>query len=377
MLVASVEPYTLIFREEAITSRSIMREKETFVVRIVSDIFPGFEGKGEIAIFRGLSAEDTGNFENSLNSVIESVNDIVPEFEELLMAAVNNVDVADIFESITSGHLLIETGYSSINFGLETALANLWNNVLCGGASDIVFDSTFTHGKRFLPINGLVWMGDYRRMTERVERKIDEGFDVLKLKIGGIAFKDELRILENIRSRFPAELLTIRLDANCAFSGMPFEKAMRCLNELSRFVIHSIEQPFATTDIVLTRRAVLENIIPIALDEQLIGITTDEQKRRLLDTVRPHYLILKPSLCGGFAECLRWIRAADDYKIGWWITSALESAIGLSAISQFTAKVTVDGKTMAQGLGTGELYTNDFPSPLKREGRWLEWKNLT
>lgn len=314
-----------------------MTYKETYLVQLWEESMPDIKGSGEIALFRGLSAESCDNFEEVM-------------VEELRRFNGSNID---------------ELSYSSVRFGLETALNSLYNR---GGTQ--VFKSRFTEGEKVLPINGLIWMGQFREMRERISEKVNQGFNCIKLKIGGIDLSEEIELLRWLRQNFSDRQLTLRLDANGSFSRVPYDKALQSLEHLSKFDIHSIEQPFVPSDIELTRKICAEDIIPVALDEQLIGIKSETEKTELLEYLKPQYIILKPSLCGGFTEAKRWIDIAVNKNIGWWITSALESAIGLNAICQWTAALGVD---IPQGLGTGELYTNDFPSPIKRKGEWLSF----
>lgn len=320
---ASWAPYTLDFCFEARTSRERMRHKDTYFVRVEAD---GRTAYGECALFRGLSADD------------------VPDYEEQLDYYCRHPEETDICR------------YSSIRFGIETALHNLshpcaddWEK--CDG----------------IPINGLVWMGDKELMAERINAKLNEGFRVLKLKIGGIDFEDEKELLRMVRNRFSPDLLEIRLDANGSFTP---DNAMRRLEELSIYSIHSIEQPIGAGQANDMRRICNASPIPIALDEELIGCTTAEEKRHMLDYMRPAYIILKPALCGGLSGAEQWADAAELAGIPYWFTSALESNIGLDAIAALAIR---RGIRMPQGLGTGELYHNNIPSPLYRDGAFLRY----
>lgn len=326
MCVADWAHYTLDFKFEARTSRERMRQKDTYFVRIRHDDRTAY---GECALFRGLSADD------------------IPDYEEYLTHYCRHLDQ------------LTECPYSSIRFGLETALFNLkhptaeeWKN--CDG----------------IPINGLVWMGDKATMAERIENKLAEGFKVLKLKIGGIDFCDEVDLLDMVRQRFASDVLEIRLDANGSFSPA---NAMARLERLARYDIHSIEQPVAAGQHDVMRRLCAESPIPIALDEELIGCSTRARMDGLLDAIRPAYIILKPALCGGLSGAVQWADAAEAAGIPYWFTSALESNIGLDAIARLTLR---RGIAMPQGLGTGELYHNNIPSPLYREGAYLKFDSI-
>lgn len=323
MLRAVVRRLDLRFREPAITSRAVMTEKETYLLKLYDADNPEVCGVGEIPIFRGLSAEDTPGF-------------------------------GSVLESLESG---FHKGYfpevSSVRFGVESALMDL-------ELKQKPFETPFS-----FRINGLIWMGDKSTMAERIRQKLDAGFKCVKLKIGGISFEDEVDLLRFIRSRFGSAELELRLDANGAFAP---EDALKKLDILSRFDIHSIEQPIRAEQIAEMSRIVASSPIPVALDEELIGFNDDEFKKTLLSEIKPHYIILKPSLCGGFAEAEKWISLAVDSGIGWWATSALESNVGLTAIARWLHKL---DPVMPQGLGTGGLYVNNLPSPLNLVGDML------
>lgn len=304
-----------------------MKVKDTFILRVHDSEVPDVTGIGECALFKGLSAEDT------------------PSYTDHLESFCNN----------PSANTLPEI--SSIRFGYETAMLSL----NARGSSRLI-ESAFTTQSSPIQINGLIWMGTKQEMCARIAEKLDAGFRCVKLKIGGINFDDEVELLANIRREFPSGSIELRLDANGAFTP---ENALARLNRLSEFDIHSIEQPIKSGQWEEMARLCRLSPIPIALDEELIGFHSDDFKTRLLDTILPAYIILKPSLCGGFEESDRWIELAENRNIGWWATSALESNIGLNAIAQWVACY---NPTMPQGLGTGALYTNNFPSPLQLEG---------
>lgn len=245
---------------------------------------------------------------------------------------------------------------ASIQFAIETALLD-W---LKGGQRCLA-DTPFYRGEECLPINGLIWMGDRETMRQRIDEKLEQGFSCLKLKIGSLDFKEELDLLRYIRSHYDSRRLMLRVDANGAFS--PAE-APEKLRQLAEWELHSIEQPIGQGQGKAMRELCLSSPIAIALDEELIGIRKTVDKIKLLELLAPPYIILKPSLLGGMAETAEWIRLAEERQIGWWITSALEANIGLNAIAQFTAAYT---PSLPQGLGTGQLYTNNIPSPLTVE----------
>lgn len=327
MLKASYKQYSLIFSSPAITSRATMLEKETFFIKIWDSNNPSIYGLGECALFRGLSAEDNIDYEYQLRYICNNINNI----------SINNIK------------------YSSIRFGVETALNDLQN-----GGQRIIFKSSWLDGYNPIPINGLIWMGNFAEMKERIIKKLEAGYNCIKLKIGGINFNKEIKLLKFIRSNFPTDSIQIRLDANGAFTP---ENVLTHLDKLSKYNIHSIEQPIKQGQWDSMATICKESPIPIALDEELIGIDDKNKKLEMLQQINPAYIILKPSLCGGFLGSTEWIELANQNNIRWWITSALESNIGLNAIAQW---VTTLNTSMPQGLGTGMLYTNNINSPLEQ-----------
>ena len=340
MLKASYIPYTLRFAFEAITSREHMLAKPTYFLKVWDDEHPEVSGVGECALFRGLSSDDRADYTSVLSRVCEEIH--VFNYEAL-------------------------KDYHSIVFGVETALADLDN-----GGHMLPFPSDWTDGRSGLPINGLVWMGTAEEMERRAAEKIDEGFGCVKLKIGGCDFKSELQILDRLRRRFGPEKLEIRLDANGAFKA---DEALDRLRRLAVFDIHSIEQPVAAHQWDAMRMICEESPVDIALDEELIGIVDDAGRQRMLEAIRPAYIILKPALCGGFSGSESWIKAAAEAGVKWWVTSALESNIGLNALAQWVATLHND---MPSGLGTGQLYTNNFRSAVERRGPMLYYNpNVT
>lgn len=327
----------LVFHEPAITSRAVMNDKETYFIRISDESRPGIYGIGECALFRGLGADDT------------------PDYEERLAAV-----CADISRHGLTAVLPDDS--SSIRFGVETALADLRH-----GGRRLLWPCAWTEGKTAIPINGLVWMGTRDRMLERIDEKIAAGFRCIKLKIGGIGFDEELDLIRHIRDRYTPDALELRLDANGAFGPAD---AMDYLRALAPYGVHSIEQPIRAGQLEAMAEICRTSPIPVALDEELIGCRGTQEKTALLDAIRPQYIILKPSLCGGFAASEEWIRLAVERRIGWWATSALESDIGLNAIAQWCASMNT---VIPQGLGTGRLYTNNIPSPLRQVGDGLRY----
>lgn len=341
---AEYASYTLLFKSKAVTSRDVLTRRDTYYIRVWDDTGSRF-GIGECALFRGLGDDDRDDYEGRLRSLCRSIT------------RAGNADSIDV------------PPYTSIRFGLETALADLAN-----GAVRKPFPSPWSEGDGEIPINGLIWMGTAEEMLARINSKLEAGFRCVKLKIGGIDFNEELRLLDYIRLRIPPSRLELRLDANGAFTP---ENALDRLDRLARYSIHSIEQPVRQGQWEAMSRLCQESPIPIALDEELIGCRDTTEKISLLDAINPHYIILKPSLCGGFRSANEWISLAAERGIGWWATSALESDIGLNAIAQWVSQ---KNPVMPQGLGTGALYVNNITSPLVQPrdvlacNPDLEWK---
>ena len=333
-MIAKFSKYILNFKNPSGTSRGILNTKETFFL----EIFEGErKGIGECAIFRGLSSDD------------------VPEYEEKLKWLSENINLnCDILKEELKH-------FPSIWFGYEQAILNLKHG------ENLYFPSDFTLGKTSLKINGLIWMGTAEFMQEQIEEKLNQGFDCIKLKIG-VDWKSEKEILEKLRAKFPAEQLELRVDAN---GGFNFEEAKIVLQELSDLEIHSIEQPIKSGNLEEMKNLCAATPTPIALDEELIGITDFEEKKKLLEKIKPQYIILKPALIGGFSGTDEWISLAEQLNIEWWITSALESNIGLNAISQYTF---TKNPKIPQGLGTGGLFTNNLESTLILKGDQLSFK---
>ena len=252
--------------------------------------------------------------------------------------------------------------YPSMRFGLETALLSLQSSLHSPLSTHLLFDTPFSRGEEGIPINGLVWMGRYDEMLQRMEEKLEKGFRCVKLKIGAIDFDQELDLVKRIRDRFSFHEVELRLDANGAFK---YEEALYKLELLSQYAIHSIEQPIRQGQWAYMAELCRESPLPIALDEELIGVNDPEMKRHMLNVIKPRYIILKPSLHGGMMGCREWIETAKQQGIGSWITSALESNIGLNAIAQFASDVYGPHITMPQGLGTGQLFTDNIPMPLE------------
>jgi o-succinylbenzoate synthase len=253
--------------------------------------------------------------------------------------------------------------YPSMLFGLETAWLSLQHG-------DRLFDTAFSRGEEGIPINGLVWMGRYDEMLQRMEQKLQQGFHCVKLKVGAIDFDEELDLVKRIRERFSFHEVELRLDAN---GGFPYEEALYKLELLSQYAIHSIEQPIGKGQWARMAELCRESPLPIALDEELIGVNDEEMKSHMLRIIKPAYIVLKPSLHGGMQGCREWIAAAREHGVGSWITSALESNVGLNAIAQLASDVYGDHIRMPQGLGTGQLFTDNIPMPLEIRGEQL-WR---
>ncbi len=333
MIKATFKKYILQFKNPSGTSRGILKTKETFFL----EIFDGDKkGIGECAIFRGLSYDD------------------VPEYEDKLQWLCENINANSEILKLELKH------FPSIWFGYEQAILNLKHG------ENLYFPSEFTKGKSSIKINGLIWMGNADFMQLQIEEKLKQGFDCIKLKIG-VDWNSEKEILKQLRQKFPKEQLELRVDAN---GGFIFEEAKMVLQELAELGIHSIEQPIKAGNLSQMTKLSANTPTPIALDEELIGVVDFEQKKQLLEEIKPQYIILKPALVGGFSGCNEWISLAENLGIGWWITSALESNIGLNAIAQYT--FTKNNK-MPQGLGTGALFTNNFPSVLNLQGDQLSF----
>ena len=326
MIKAYYKKYILNFKRPSGTSRGILTEKETWFLILEEN---GKRGIGECGILRSLSFDDR------------------PDYEEKLKWVCSNISLGkeQLWEELRD--------FPSIQFGVEMAFRSLH-------AQDpfTLFPSDFTSGKDSIYINGLVWMGEEAFMKKQIVQKIEQGFRCIKLKIGAIDFETEMSLLRFLRKEFTSEEMEIRVDANGAFAP---SEALTKLKRLSELELHSIEQPIKQGQPELMAELCEQSPLAIALDEELIGVTQITKKRELLKIIQPQYLIFKPSLIGGFRGTSEWIDLAEEFNIGWWITSALESNVGLNAISQFTY---IQGNEMPQGLGTGGLYTNNFDAPL-------------
>ena len=368
MYKIEISERTLHFKQPAGTSRGVYTTRHSYYLTLTSDEMPGVEGVGECATLPDLSCDAKPEYEMTLRQVCQMVEQMGRIPYDMIRA------------------------YPSITFGLETAFASFFDAakkfleiVPTEGASSSsemlkqkggsvpvgmenltdLFDSPFGRGEEGITINGLVWMGTYEEMLARLEEKLQAGFHCVKLKIGAIDFFKELDLIKRIRDVYTQEQVELRVDANGGF--LP-ENAMSQLEALTKYDIHSIEQPIKQHQWPKMAQLCRETPLPIALDEELIGVNVRSMKEALLDTIRPQYIILKPSLHGGIYGCNEWIQLANQRGIGSWITSALESNIGLHAIAHYAAKVYGPNVEMPQGLGTGQLFTDNIPMPLEIRG---------
>lgn len=368
MYKIEISERTLHFKQPAGTSRGVYTTRHSYYLTLTSDELPGVEGVGECATLPDLSCDAKPEYEMTLRQVCQMVEQMGRIPYDMIRA------------------------YPSITFGLETVFASFFDAakkfleiVPAEGASSSsemlkqkgvsvpagmenlteLFDSPFGRGEEGITINGLVWMGTYEEMLARLEEKLQAGFHCVKLKIGAIDFLKELDLIKRIRDVYTKEQVELRVDANGGF--LP-ENAMSQLEALAKYDIHSIEQPIKQHQWPKMAQLCRETPLSIALDEELIGVNVRSMKQALLDTVRPQYIILKPSLHGGIYGCNEWIELANQRGIGSWITSALESNIGLNAIAHYAAKVYGSNVKMPQGLGTGQLFTDNIPMPLEIRG---------
>ena len=342
-----IEERILHFKQPAGTSRGVYTTRRSwFVTATVPDGSPSGPavGIGECAPLPDLSC------------------DARPDYGEVLRSFCDEVE--------RTGQIDYEAmrDYPSMLFGLETALLDVRCQKEAGRS--MLFDTAFSRGEMGIPINGLVWMGNYDEMLQRLEQKLEQGFRCVKLKIGAIDFEQELDLVKRIRQRFIFHEVELRLDANGAFSP---DDALYKLELLSQYAVHSIEQPIRKGQWGYMAELCRESPLPIALDEELIGVNDLEMKSHMLNVIKPAYIVLKPSLHGGMMGCREWIETAKDHEVGSWITSALESNIGLNAIAQFCSAIYGDNITMPQGLGTGQLFTDNIPMPLEIRGDKL-WR---
>lgn len=323
----NVSERVLHFKQPAGTSRGVYTERKIWIVSVTDGQRTGV---GECAPLPDLSC------------------DASPQYAQTLRRFCDDLE--------RTGRLDTEAlrPYPSMLFGLETALLHLERG-------ERLFDTPFSRGEEGIPINGLVWMGRHDEMLKRMEEKLEQGYRCVKLKIGAIDFDDELDLVRRIRERFSRREVELRLDANGAF---PFDEALYKLELLSQYAIHSIEQPIKAGQWAFMAELCRESPLPIALDEELIGVNNPGQKAQLLSIIKPDYIVLKPSLHGGMAGCREWVSIAMEHGVGSWITSALESNVGLDAIAQLASDIYGPAITMPQGLGTGQLFTDNISQPI-------------
>jgi len=329
MLAARYKKHTLYLRKPAGTSRGILLSKNSYFVLISDTDQPGITGVGECSIIPGLSPDDRPGLEEKLSEACRDIN---------LSWQNRNGSLA---------------AWPGIRTGIEMAMLDFRN-----GGNRILFSSPFTAGNAAIPVHGLIWMGKPETMLQQIDEKLNSGFRVIKMKIGALPFNEEIMIIRHIRRHFNENEVEIRLDANGAFSP---DEAPGKLEQLAEFLIHSVEQPILSGQPEALAELCLNSPVPLALDEELTGTSGIENINRLLDLIRPQYLVIKPSLLGGFESAESWIQAASKRGIGWWANSALESNIGLNAMAQWVA---ISDNPNVQGLGTGTLFNNNIPSPL-------------
>lgn len=334
---ATYKKHILNFKQASGTSRGVLRTKETWFIKINNQQKFGI---GECGLFRGLSTDDIPNYEQKLKWVCENIH---LGLEKLLTKL---------------------TYFPSIQFGLEQAFLSFQSE-----NPFELFPSEFTKGKKDININGLIWMGDKAFMKSQIKQKLNSGFSCIKMKIGAIDFNTELELLKSIRNEFSSKEIIVRVDANGAFHPL---EALEKLKKLSELELHSIEQPIKQGQLQEMAQLCEDTPLPIALDEELIGVFSSEEKKKIIKTIQPQYIILKPSLVGGFSGSKEWIDISEKNNVGWWITSALESNIGLNAIAQFTYSLQ---NSLPQGLGTGSLFTNNINSPLEVKNGCLHYNN--
>lgn len=334
MKTLKIIPHTLTFKFEARTSRGSMNDRKVWYLIIEED---GFIGIGEAAPILGLSEDDMSKWDAKLQWLTDHINDDEKKIKSALKK------------------------FPALYFGYEMAVTSLGCDYPM-----MLYPSVYTSGRAGIPINGLVWMNEADHMQAQIDHLIEEGFTILKMKVGGIEWNEEIKLIKELRKKFDSTEIQLRLDANGAWTP---KEAREKLNRLSEFEIHSIEQPIKPGQWEEMASICAESPIPIALDEELIGITELKKKKDLINSITPDYLIIKPTLLGGFKASEEWIKLAKSNGIDWWVTSSLESNVGLNAISQW---VVTQLPNMPQGLGTGGLFENNIPSPLQvRKGKLI------
>lgn len=330
MLKARLFHHKLLFKQPGGTSRGVLTSKMSWYFQVWHHENPSVTGLGECSVLPGLSPDDRPGLEEQLQWCCDHMDEVASDLQVVL------------------------NDWPAIRFAIEMALLDLNQ-----GGRRVLFPSSFTGGKSSIPINGLIWMGPVREMSRRIEEKLANGFHCLKLKIGALTFAEEVALLKQLRERFPANDLELRVDANGGFTP---EQAPRVLEQLADLAIHSIEQPIKAGQWEAMAALCRTTPLPIALDEELIGLQDVVVREKMLETIRPQYIIIKPSLTGGFLSSQNWIDLAGKNHTRWWITSALEGNVGLNAIAQWTATL---NNEMPQGLGTGQVFTNNLLSPLE------------
>lgn len=336
VITASYTKYPLTFKKPAGTSRGYLYHQENFFVRLTDSANADCFGLGECGPLVGLSVDDRSDFEAQLARICTEINQ---------GRIIDDLSLDD---------------FPSIAFGLEAAHLDLQH-----GGNRQLFETPFSRGKTTLPTHGLIWMADKEGLLNQIQQKIKAGFTCIKLKVGALDFEEECAVLNTIRQVCPPAQIELRLDANGAFSP---ESAIAKLETLAQFDIQAIEQPIKPGQWRALANLCANSPIAIALDEELIGIKTDADRRALLETTRPQYLVLKPMLIGGFSAADRWIKLAESLGIGWWVNSALEANIGLNAIAQWASSLKSE---LTHGLGTGQLYTNNISAPIRLTGNGL------
>ena len=346
-LKASYHLKRLIFRFDAGTSRGVLKERKTYIIKLWNTDYPDSIAFGEAGPIVGLSP-DPIPLENKIQAACSLLNEVpIPA---------NREELNDLISEI------IPTSIPSLRFAIETAFYDLFS-----GSEMKPFPGKFTEGSSSIPINGLVWMGSFQSMKKQVDEKIADGYRCIKIKIGAIDFHKECSLLAYVRGRY-GEKISLRVDANGAFDE---HNVYQRLEALSEFNIHSIEQPIRPGQPRKLKELCLRTPVPIALDEELIGVNNSQSRESLLEDIQPQYIVLKPTLLGGIEATSDWVRLAQSRKIKWWITSALESNVGLNALAQYASTFDND---LPQGLGTGQLYTNNSASKLLIEDGRLYYK---
>ncbi len=340
MLKAGFKKHVFQFNTPGGTSRGVLTTKDSWYIYLYDESNPEVKGIGECSVLPRLSIDDKPDLEKKIEEVCLNINDYIEDFHEKLK------------------------DWPAVKFAIEVALLDLQN-----GGKRIVYSSAFVLDEKAIPINGLIWMGELDYMKTQLAQKLEQGYKCIKIKVGALNFESEIAFIEALRKEFDANKLEIRVDANGAFS---LEEAPVKMKQLQELQIHSIEQPIKAGQWKEMSELCAKCELPIALDEELIGIYTIEEKKRMLETISPAYIILKPSLIGGFKSAEDWITLAAENKIGWWATSALEGNVGLNAIAQWTA---MQYNALPQGLGTGQVFSNNISSPLVVEHGELHYKN--